>query len=313
MQLITDIVRHIRQELNKVVIGQERLISETLATLLCNGHALIEGVPGLAKTLTVKAVAEVLSTDFRRIQGSSDLLPSDILGTNIFDAATGSFHVHKGAIFTDLLLADEINRMPPRTQAALLEAMEERQVSMDGISHPLSPAFTVFATQNPVEFEGTYPLPEAQLDRFLLRIKVDYPDLPSEVEILRLHQEGSEASPLKQLERLPADSLAQARGDVAKVQVEPRLLEYVAKLTRKTREWPTIELGASPRAGIALLKVAKAFATFEERDFVVPDDIKAAALPVLGHRIVLKPEAELEGTTPESVLEQVTRSVEVPR
>jgi MoxR-like ATPase len=308
------VVSHVRGELNKVVVGQPELVTQALATVLCGGHALIEGVPGVAKTLTVKCMARVLNVGFRRVQCNSDLMPADIVGTNVFDAKLADFRVHHGPLFTELLLVDEINRMPPRTQAALLEAMEERQATIDGVSYPLPPYFTVFATQNPIEFEGTYPLPEAQLDRFLLKISVGYPDLASEIQILTVHN-GVDAGKAEELDltALAPDALESARRSVIDVTVEPDLTNYVARLVRKTRDWPAIRLGASPRAAIAVLRVGKAFAAMEERGFLIPDDVKAAAKCTLRHRILLNPEAELEGVTSDEALDQVLRSVEVPK
>jgi MoxR-like ATPase len=315
METLVRVVKQIQDELNKVVIGQEELITQSLATILCGGHALIEGVPGVAKTLTVKCIARVLNVGFRRVQCNSDLMPADIIGTNVFDAKLSDFRVYQGPIFTDLLLIDEINRMPPRTQGALLEAMEERQVTIDGVSYPLSTHFTVFATQNPVEFEGTYPLPEAQLDRFLLKITVDYPDLAAEVKILDEHNAGFDRKDISTLglTSIDAEALQSARQSVLTVTVEPGLMEYVAKLVRKTRDWPAITLGASPRASVAVLKVSKAFAAMEGRDFIVPDDVKTSVKCTLRHRIRLNPEAELEGVTPDAALEQILRAVEVPK
>lgn len=315
MNSLTNVVQLATNELNKVVVGQEPLIRQALATFLCGGHGLIEGVPGVAKTLTVKCMAHVLNLGFRRVQCNSDLMPADIIGTNVFDAKLADFRVHKGPLFTELLLVDEINRMPPRTQAALLEAMEERQATIDGVSYPLPPCFTVFATQNPVEFEGTYPLPEAQLDRFLLKISVHYPDLGSELKILNEHSARLDSRNLENLglSSIDPEALQLARQLVVEVTVEPGLTEYVARLVRKTREWPAIRLGASPRAAIAVLRVAKAFAAMEGRDFLIPDDVKSAARCCLRHRILLNPEAELEGVTPDEALEQVIRSVEVPK
>jgi MoxR-like ATPase len=312
MNSLGTVVRQVSDELNKVVIGQEELIMQALATVLCGGHALIEGVPGVAKTLTVKCMARVLNVGFRRVQCNSDLMPADIIGTNIFDVKLADFRVHQGPLFTELLLVDEINRMPPRTQAALLEAMEERQATIDGVSYPLPPYFTVFATQNPIEFEGTYPLPEAQLDRFLLKISVGYPDLASEVKILHQHNVPCYAEDLG-LSFLDPEALECARQSVMDVAMEPALTEYVARLVRKTRDWPSIRLGASPRAAIAVLRVSKAIAAMEGRDFLIPDDVKASAKCTLRHRILLNPEAELEGVTPDEALEQVIRSVEVPK
>jgi len=315
METLASVVAHVRSQLNKVVVGQEELVTQTLATILCGGHALIEGVPGVAKTLTVKCLARVLNVGFRRVQCNSDLMPADIVGTNVFDMRLGDFRLHRGSIFTDLLLVDEINRMPPRTQAALLEAMEERQATIDGVTYPLPKYFCVFATQNPVEFEGTYPLPEAQLDRFLLKIMVKYPDLASELKILNEHNMGFNPNEVERLELTPiaAEAVDSARQNLQAVTVEPTLIDYIARLGRKTRDWPAITLGASPRATIALLRVSKAFAAMEGRDFLVPDDVKAATKCTLRHRITLNPEAELEGVTPDETLEQILRSVEVPK
>lgn len=315
MNSLTAVVRHVSDELNKVVVGQQELVSQALATVLCGGHALIEGVPGIAKTLTVKCMAQVLNAGFRRVQCSSDLMPADIVGTNVFDNRLGEFRLHKGPLFTELLLVDEINRMPPRTQAALLEAMEERQATIDGVSYPLPLSFAVFATQNPVEFEGTYPLPEAQLDRFLLKISVGYPDLDAELRILDQHNGRLSLNQADgyAFTALDPEALEVARKSVAEVTVETALMAYVAQLVRKTREWSAIRLGASPRAAIALLHVSKAFASMDGRSFLIPDDVKAAAKCTLRHRILLNPEAELEGLTTDDVLEQVIRSVEVPR
>ena len=314
MNSLGAVVRHVSDELNKVVIGQQQLVTQALATVLCGGHALIEGVPGVAKTLTVKCMARVPNVGFRRVQCNSDLMPADIVGTNVFDAKIADFRVHQGPLFTELLLVDEINRMPPRTQAALLEAMEERQATIDGVSYPLPPYFTVFATQNPIEFEGTYPLPEAQLDRFLLKISVGYPDLASEVKILHEHS-GLDVRKVEELRltSLDPEALDAARRSVIDVTVEAALTEYVARLVRKTRDWSAIRLGASPRAAIAVLRVSKAFAAMEERDYLIPDDVKAAVKCTLRHRILLDPEAELEGVTADEALEQVIRSVEVPK
>jgi MoxR-like ATPase len=315
METLTNVVNHGRDQLNRVIVGQEELITQTLATVLCAGHALIEGVPGVAKTLTVKALARVLSVGFRRVQCNSDLMPADIIGTNVFDSKMSDFRVHRGPLFTDLLLVDEINRMPPRTQAALLEAMEERQATIDGVSYALPKYFCVFATQNPVEFEGTYPLPEAQLDRFLLKITVDYPDLNAELKILSVHNLGFNPNDVEALDlaAIDASTLDVARRIVEDVRVEPSLVDYVARLARKTREWPAISLGASPRAAISLLRVSKAFAAIDGRDFLVPDDVKAATKCTLRHRVSLNPEAELEGATADETLEQIIRAVEVPK
>ncbi len=306
-------------EIGRIIAGQQGVVQEALATVLCGGHALIEGVPGVAKTLTVKTLARFLGLGFGRVQGTPDMMPADILGTTVFSPPFGDrpaeFRFHPGPVFTQFLLADEINRMPPRTQAALLESMEERQVTADGERHGLDPFFTVFATQNPVEFEGTYPLPEAQLDRFLLKIRVGYPTLTEERTVLERHHAAQDPAGLADLplEPVGADLLAQARREIRAVQVEPAIFEYLLSTVRRTREWPAISLGASPRAGTGLLLVAKAFAARDGRNFVVPDDVKEAAVPVLRHRLVLRPEAELEGLDPDRVVREVLQATPVPK
>ena len=304
-----------RTELGRVIAGQEAAISEVLVAVLAQGHALLEGVPGIAKTLIVKSVGRLLGLSFQRVQATPDLMPADILGTSILKPGSDSFTFHAGPVFTDLLLVDEINRMPPRTQAALLECMEERQVTSDGIRRPLASWFTVFATQNPIDFEGTYPLPEAQLDRFLLKIRVPYPSLSEERQMLELHHGLSGTSLLDSAQITPLDGelLAAARREIREIRVEAELYDYILALTRRTREWPMLALGASPRAAISLLRVAQAFAAFEDRDYLVPDDVKRAVPPVLRHRILLKPEAELEGFDADRVLTDVIAAVPVPR
>jgi MoxR-like ATPase len=314
MQAITKLVTHGRTELAKVIVGQSELIDGTLTALLCGGHALIEGVPGLGKTLSVKVLARALNVTFQRVQCTSDLMPADLLGSNILNLQNGTFSLHHGPMFTDLLLVDEVNRMPPRTQASLLESMEERQVTIDGVRHSLSPLFTVLATQNPVEFEGTYPLPEAQLDRFLLKIKIGYPSAQEELEILAKHN-NQPASLTEAAEIAPIEPavLEQARVELRQLTVEPSLVGYISEIARRTRTWPSVSLGASPRAGISLMLVAKALAALADRDYVIPDDVKAAVLPALRHRIVLRPEAELEGLDADRVLTDVLGAVEVPK
>jgi MoxR-like ATPase len=283
--------------------------------LLCQGHALMEGVPGIAKTLIVKALGRLLGLNFQRVQATPDLMPADILGTSILRPGTDTFSFHAGPVFTDLLLIDEINRMPPRTQAALLECMEERQVTSDGIRRPLPAWFTVFATQNPVDFEGTYPLPEAQLDRFLLKIRVAYPSEAEERQILERHHAGSGAGLLEdaKIEPIPAGLLAAARAEVHRIRIEPELYNYLLTIVRRTREWPALLLGASPRAAVNIMLVAQATAAFDGRDYLVPDDVKRAVLPVLRHRVMLKPEAELEGYDADRALADVIAAVPVPR
>jgi MoxR-like ATPase len=315
MQAITRLVTHGRTELAKVIVGQGELIDGVLIALLCGGHALIEGVPGLGKTLSVKILARTLNVSFQRVQCTSDLMPADLLGTNVLNLASGTFSLHRGPMFTDLLLVDEINRMPPRTQAALLESMEERQVTIDGERHALSESFTVLATQNPVEFEGTYPLPEAQLDRFLLKIKINYPSADEEMTILEKHNGQSSLADTSQVEitSIEGDALQQARRELRELKLEPTLLRYISEIARRTRSWPSVSLGASPRAAISLMLVAKALAALNNRDYVIPDDVKAAALPALRHRIVLRPEAELEGFDSDRVLTDVLAAVEVPK
>ena len=315
MQTVSQVLTHGRTELAKVIVGQEDLINQCLLTILCGGHALLEGVPGIAKTLVIKAFGRLFDLEFRRVQCTSDLMPADIIGSNVLNLSTSAFSLHRGPLFTDLLLADEVNRMPPRTQAAVLEAMEERQITIDGATHPLSQFFTVFATQNPIEFEGTYPLPEAQLDRFLLKIKVTYPDAEEEINILQQHHQGFDAHNLDavHIEPLSTDLLAQARAEVRGVKVEAALFRYMVEIVRRSRGWPSLALGASPRAAISLMMVAKATAGLEGRDFLIPDDVKSSALPVLRHRVMMKPEAELEGLDSDRVLTEIINSVEVPK
>ncbi len=311
----SELASHVREELSKVIVGQEEAIRQLLAVLLCSGHALLEGVPGTAKTLAVKALAQVCRLQFQRVQCTPDLMPADILGANIFNLGSGTFAFHRGPVFTDLLLVDELNRVPPRTQAALLESMEERQVTMDGVRYPLSNFFTVFATQNPVEFEGTYPLPEAELDRFLLKISIRYPSVEDEVEILNRYQNGFDSRNLESMNLRPAeqDSMLRARREVAAVHVEPSLLTYIADVIRRTREWPALNLGASPRAGVNLMLASKALAALDGRDYLIPDDVKKAAPPVLRHRLVVRPEADLEGMSADRVVQDVLEQVEIPK
>jgi MoxR-like ATPase len=314
LQATAAMLDHGRRELSKIVAGQTTLIDEVLVTVICGGHALIEGVPGIAKTLIVKMLGQVLGLDFRRVQSTPDLMPADILGTNIFRIATQEFLLHRGPIFSSFLLVDEINRMPPRTQAALLEGMEERQVTIDGVRYELAPQFTVFATQNPIDFEGTYPLPEAQLDRFLMKLQVTYPVMEDERLVLERHHQLHDNRGLPVLDVTPAPEglLAEAQREVRQVRIESALYDYLLGVVRRTREWPTLALGASPRAAISLMLVSQAWAAVEGRDFLIPDDVKRAALPVLRHRIMLKPEAELEGHDPDRILRQLLAAVPVP-
>ncbi len=316
LQYVPSTVEHIKTELGKVIVGQEAVVEQVLVALLAEGHALIEGVPGTAKTLMVKTLARIVGADFSRIQFTPDLMPSDITGTNVFNVATASFSLRRGPVFTDVLLADEINRTPPKTQAALLEAMEERQVTIDGETQPLSPLFTVFATENPIEYEGTYPLPEAQLDRFLLKILIGYPSPEEETRIVANWDEGFNARRLNQVDIRPleeAESVTHCRAEVRATRMEPGVQRYLVEIIRRTREHPSVAYGASPRASVALLLCSKALATMRGRDFSTPDDVRDIARPVLRHRVSLRAEAELDGATADSVIEDILSTVEVPR
>lgn len=309
-----NLVHHCRKELGKVIAGQEGVIDQALITVLCHGHALIEGVPGIAKTLLVKLLGRILGLEFRRVQATPDLMPADILGTMVLRVQTGEFVLHRGPVFTSFLLVDEINRMPPRTQSSLLECMEERQVTIDGVEHPLSDGFIVFATQNPIDSEGTYPLPEAQLDRFLLKIRATYPTAEHERLVLERHQAGFHPRGIDQMNLASVDPqlVTAAQREVRSVAIEPALYDYILSIVRKSREWPALLLGASPRAALSLMLVAQAYAALEDRDYLLPDDVKQAVLPVLRHRILLRPEAELEGYDPDLVLTDIIASIAVP-
>jgi MoxR-like ATPase len=309
-------IEHIRNELRKVVVGQDEPIEQILVALLAEGHALIEGVPGTAKTLTVKTLARIVGAGFGRIQFTPDLMPSDITGTNVFNIATSAFNLRRGPVFTDLLLADEINRTPPKTQAALLEAMEERQVTIDGEAYALSPLFTVLATENPIEYEGTYPLPEAQLDRFLLKILLDYPSADEEHQVVARWDSGFNSRRLEQVDIQPlgdADAISRCRVEIRNTRMEPGVQRYVVEIVRRTRDHPSVHYGGSPRAAVAMLLCAKALAAIRNRDFATPDDVRDIARPVLRHRLTLRAEAELDGATPDSVISDILQSIEVPR
>jgi len=306
----------LRTEVGRAVVGQDAAVSGLVVALLCRGHVLLEGVPGVAKTLLVRSLAATLALDTKRVQFTPDLMPGDVTGSLVYDARTTRFSFAEGPVFTNLLLADEINRTPPKTQAALLESMEERQVSVEGRPRPLPDPFVVVATQNPVEYEGTYPLPEAQLDRFLLKLSMPLPPREDEVEVLRRHDAGFDprdltAAGLRQVAG-PAE-LAAGRAAVGAVRVAPEVIGYIVDVCRATRGAPALSLGASPRAGTALLAASKAWAWLSGRDFVTPDDVKALARPTLRHRISIRPETELEGVSADGVLEGVLAAVPVPR
>ena len=306
----------LQQKLGQIVIGQETIVEGLMIALLAEGHVILEGVPGTAKTLIVKLLATLINGDFRRIQLTPDVLPADILGTNIFDFNSRSFTLSKGPIFTQILLADEINRTPPKTQAALLEAMEERQVTLDGNTIPLSELFWTIATQNPLEFEGTYPLPEAQLDRFLFKLVVSYPGKVAEKQMLHNILNGFEPRDLKQMPLEPVMTVAQvleARQMVRRIRVEGPVLEYLLELVMASRQQTELMLGASPRAAVGWLRAAQAQAWLAARDFVTPDDVKAIANPLLQHRLILKPEAQLDGVSINQVIQTLLTRVPVPR
>ncbi|MEU1041061.1 MoxR family ATPase [Streptomyces sp. NPDC005907] len=306
----------LRAEIAKAVVGQDPAVTGLVVALLCRGHVLLEGVPGVAKTLLVRALASALELDTKRVQFTPDLMPSDITGSLVFDARTAEFSFQPGPVFTNLLLADEINRTPPKTQSSLLEAMEERQVTVDGTARPLPEPFLVAATQNPVEYEGTYPLPEAQLDRFLLKLTIPLPSREDEINVLTRHSEGFNPRDLRAAGIRPVAGpadLEAARDAVTKTAVSPEITGYVVDICRATRESPSLTLGVSPRGATALLATARAWAWLTGRDYVIPDDVKALALPTLRHRIQLRPEAEMEGVTADSVINAILAHVPVPR
>ncbi|OKJ69808.1 AAA family ATPase [Streptomyces sp. CB02261] len=306
----------LRTEIAKAVVGQDPAVTGLVVALLCRGHVLLEGVPGVAKTLLVRSLAAALELDTKRVQFTPDLMPSDVTGSLVYDTRTSEFSFQAGPVFTNLLLADEINRTPPKTQSSLLEAMEERQVTVDGTPRPLPEPFLVAATQNPIEYEGTYPLPEAQLDRFLLKLTVPLPSRADEIQVLTRHAEGFDPRDLKAAGVRPVAGPAEleaARTAVAKVSVSPEIAGYVVDICRATRESPSLALGVSPRGATALLSTTRAWAWLTGRDYVTPDDVKALALPTLRHRIHLRPEAEMEGVTPDSVINSILTHVPVPR
>ena len=311
---LTQSIAAMKAELNTVIVGQEKMIDQLLVAFLSNGHILLEGVPGVAKTITAKLLAQTMDIGFSRIQFTPDLMPSDILGTSVFDLKTSEFEFKKGPIFSNLILIDEINRAPAKTQAALFEVMEERQITIDGKTYILDKPFLVIATQNPIEQEGTYRLPEAQLDRFLFKIVIDYPKLNEEVLILQREHSLQNNNKLQNIKKIITAQIIETYQTLVKqIVVEQNLLEYIAKIVINTRENAFLYLGASPRASIAILNAAKGFAALRGRDFVTPEDIKEAAVPVLQHRVMVTPEREMEGLTSVEIIKQIIETVEIPR
>ncbi|MBA9075277.1 MoxR-like ATPase [Flavobacterium gossypii] len=307
-------IEKIRTEIGSVIVGQHKMIDQLLVAILSNGHVLLEGVPGVAKTITAKLLAKTLNIGFSRIQFTPDLMPSDILGTSVYDLKKSEFEFKKGPIFSNLVLIDEINRAPAKTQAALFEVMEERQITMDGTTYEMQAPFLVIATQNPIEQEGTYRLPEAQLDRFLFKVNIDYPKLDEEILIIQKEHQLQNHGKLDNIQTvLTSEEIQKYQSLVKQIIVEPQLLEYIAKLVVNTRENAFLYLGASPRASIAILNAAKGYAAIRGRDFVTPEDIKEAAIPVLQHRVIVTPEREMEGITSVEIIKQVIEAIEIPR
>jgi MoxR-like ATPase len=314
--LVQQVADHLRREASKVLVGQEEPFTHLLIALLTGGHVLLEGVPGTAKTLMAKTLAALVQADFKRIQFTPDLMPSDVVGTTVFEMNTSEFRLRQGPIFTQVLLADEINRAPAKTQSALLEAMEERQVTIDGQRLPLPEPFFVVATQNPVEYEGTYPLPEAQLDRFVFKVLVDYAPQDVEMEVLRRYDRGFDARHLERANlqaTITPQTIARCRAEIEALRVEDGLVKYIADIAQESRRLPDLILGGSTRASISLLLAAKTWAAMQGRDYLVPDDVKFLVKPVYRHRIILRPEAEIEGLSPDGALDRILARVEVPR
>ncbi len=309
-------ISEVRLAIGRVILGQDQALEQILSCFLAGGHVLLEGVPGLGKTLLAKSLAKAVDAQFRRIQFTPDLLPSDIVGTFVFSAKTTKFHLHRGPVFTEILLADEINRTPPKSQAALLEAMEERQVTIEGIKNRLPDLFFVMATQNPVEYEGTYPLPETQLDRFMMKVNIDYPPPDAELAVLKSYGQGMELQDVDALIPSPLitkDEVLALRGRLLKVVVRDEVLDYIRQIASNTRDPVYVQLGASPRAAIAVLKAARALAASRGMEFVTPEEVKEVAVPVLRHRMLLKPEALIDGLTPDYYLQSTLEQVPVPR
>lgn len=310
---LQDSVQKIKDQIGRVIVGQHQLIEQLVVAILSNGHVLIEGVPGVAKTLTAKLLSRTINAQFKRIQFTPDLMPSDVLGTSVFIPSSGKFEYKKGPIFSNIVLIDEINRSPAKTQAALFEVMEERQITNDGETYTLDYPFLVIATQNPIEHEGTYRLPEAQLDRFLFKVLVDYPNIVDEISILERQDKGELESNSKFEPIVSKEELNSLRQDIEKVIVERHLLEYIAQIVVSTRQSPWISLGASPRASLAIFNASKALAAIRGRDFVTPEDIREMAVPVLRHRIILTPEKEMDGTSADTIIWQILDKTQVPR
>jgi len=302
-----------RAQVHRIVVGQEETVTLSFLALCLGGHVLIEGVPGTAKTLLARTIAQLVGGSFKRIQFTPDLMPSDVVGTSVYELATSSFRLRLGPIFANIVLADEVNRAPAKTQSALLEAMEERQVTLEGDARPLPDPFLVLATQNPVEYEGTYPLPEAELDRFLFKAVMRYPESAEEHAILRAHDRGQPLAEVRGLSQMAASTLADARAEVDRVTVEDSVVDYVVRIVAETRRSPDLLLGASPRAGVHLMRAAKAAAALDGRDFVTPDDVKSLVPATLRHRVVLKAEAEIEGLDADAVLRRALARLDVPR
>ena len=314
VEFLHEAVMQVKAEIGKVIVGQEEMIELLIAAILADGHVLIEGVPGVAKTLTAKLIARCIDVPFSRIQFTPDLMPSDVIGTSVFNPQTGSFSFKRGPVFSNVVLIDEINRSPAKTQAALFEVMEEKQITYDGITYPMQAPFLVLATQNPVEQEGTYRLPEAQLDRFLFKVEVKYPTLEEEIKILQFSHAGKTTHYTEEIQPvLTAEQIKQYRQIAESLHIEEKVLRYIAELTYETRNNKALFLGASPRASVAVLKASKAIAVMNGREFVTPDDVKKVLPSVLRHRIILTPEKEMEGSTPDQIIEMIVKKIEVPR
>lgn len=307
-------IEAMRSAISQVIAGQERIIDLILTAIIADGHVLIEGVPGLAKTLSAKVISKLINAELSRIQFTSDLMPSDVLGTNVFNMGTNAFDFHKGPAFGDIIVVDEINRAPAKTQSALFELMEERQATIDGVRYPMGEIYTIIATQNPIEQEGTYRLPEAQLDRFLFKINMNYPSVEEEIRIITAHNQKRNFTQLEGIEPIISkEELLDLRSQAQQVFIDEKLIRYIAHIVQKSRITPSVYLGASPRASIALLNASKAFALLQGRSFVIPDDIQMLAVPVLCHRLLLSSQAEMEGTPVETIISDILKNVEVPK